>query len=83
VCAPHAGHAVLAPAVPLIQQSLAAYRQAEAALLAQQAEAQAALAALGRTLERQGQESRAEAEDLARQPRCLELVSCVSTPTPA
>jgi hypothetical protein len=66
--------------VPLITQTLAGHRRAEAALAQQQAEALAALAALGGELQRQAEQSSGEARRLAQQPACLELVSCGGLP---
>ncbi len=59
----------------LLSQTLAAYGRAEAALAAQQAEALAALAAVGRQLAAHAQESGSEARRLAQHPSTLELVS--------
>ena len=66
--------------MPLVTQTLAGHRRAEAALAQQQAEALAALAALGGELQRQAEQSSGEARRLAQQPACLELVSCACLP---
>ncbi|PRW58126.1 EF hand [Chlorella sorokiniana] len=63
----------LAPLVSLLSQTLAAFGRAEAALAAQQAEALAALAAVGRQLAAHAQESGSEARRLAQHPQTLEL----------